>query len=228
MNVEHIEKSIANAELGISKLPQAILGLEGMSSPKVRNFLNNICDYHRVLNYLEVGVWRGSTFCAAIYNNKLNNAISIDNFSEFEKNRVPNTNIIKQEIPIRDNFIYNVVQSMLWSKTRPQNVNSYNEDCFNIDLNKLPIFDIYLYDGGHKEEDQYNAFKYFDSKFNKRFIAIVDDWNYKEAKDGTKRAFSELNYNIIQDWELPGDQSTLDKANENWWNGYYIALIEKP
>lgn len=230
MNTEHIQNAIDKANNLTSKLTPAILGMEGMSSPKVRHFLNNICDFERErerVNYLEIGVWRGSTFCSSIFNNNLNCAIAIDNFTEFEGCRIPNTNMIRQEIPIRDNFTYNVNQTLLWSNNKPNNTKFYDEDCFKIDLNKLLNFDIYLYDGGHKEEEQYNAFKYFNSKLNNTFIAIVDDWNYEAAQNGTKRAFDELGYKVIQEWIMPGDQSTLEKANKDWWNGYYIALINK-
>ena len=39
--VEHVKKSIANAAAGHSKLTQDVLQLQGMSSPKVRHFLNH-------------------------------------------------------------------------------------------------------------------------------------------------------------------------------------------
>jgi hypothetical protein len=107
INIEHIQTSINNAEKGISQLPPAILGMEGMSSNKVRHFLNNVCNFDReiVINYLEVGVWRGSTFCSAIFNNCLNYAVAIDNFTEFNEQRISNTHIIRGFLP------YNKFQS---------------------------------------------------------------------------------------------------------------------
>ena len=68
--IEHVKQSIQNAELGISQLNSKILNLEGMSSDKVRHFLNNICSLEHG-NYLEIGVWKGSTFISALYKNKL-------------------------------------------------------------------------------------------------------------------------------------------------------------
>ena len=44
-------------------------------------FLNNII--YDGCNYLEIGSWKGSTTSAALYNNKPNSSISIDNFSQF-------------------------------------------------------------------------------------------------------------------------------------------------
>src|SRR5579872_3190335 len=54
--INHVQKSIKNAERGISKLSKDVLGIDGLSSSKVRHFLNNICSIPGT-NYLEIGVW---------------------------------------------------------------------------------------------------------------------------------------------------------------------------
>ena len=59
-------KSINDAEDNTSNFTGH--GIEGFSSDRVRHFLNNLCSYEDT-KYLEVGVYKGSTFCAAIQNN---------------------------------------------------------------------------------------------------------------------------------------------------------------
>jgi len=66
--IEHVKKSIRNAYIGDSKLNNDILMLNGMSSSKVRHLLNNLCALPEA-SYLEIGVWQGSTFISALYQN---------------------------------------------------------------------------------------------------------------------------------------------------------------
>ena len=78
---EHIEKSLEFGEFEVSKLRQDIFDIKGLTSNKVRCFLNNVCGVEDC-NYLELGVHRGATFCSAIYANYVN-AVAIDNWSEY-------------------------------------------------------------------------------------------------------------------------------------------------
>ncbi len=63
-----VQTSIELAYQGSSSLTQQILNIDGMSSPKVRHFLNNLCSLPGT-SYLEIG-WKGSTWISALYGNK--------------------------------------------------------------------------------------------------------------------------------------------------------------
>jgi hypothetical protein len=65
-----------------SNLPNWILEMDGMSGKKYRHFVNNLISKIDNPRYLEVGCWKGSTSCSAIYNNNVI-AYCIDNWSEF-------------------------------------------------------------------------------------------------------------------------------------------------
>ena len=94
MTHNHLLKSIINAARGHSKLSNKALRLPGMSSKRNRHLLNNIVDMPDV-NYLEIGVHKGSTFISALYQNDINYAYAIDNWSEFgnvEKTFLKNCN----------------------------------------------------------------------------------------------------------------------------------------
>jgi hypothetical protein len=207
--INHVKTAISLAEKNSSKLSSKVLAIDGMSNAKIRHLLNNLVKFPKA-NYLEVGVWKGSTFISALYGNKktLNSAIAIDNWSEFGgpfKEFEENCNSFISDIPYQ----------------------FYSQNSFTIDLATIittPI-NVYLYDGHHSVESQEKAFTYYDKFFDDVFIAIVDDWNWKVARRGTFNAFSKLNYNVLYEISLP---SLSIKDSETWYNGYYVAVIRKP
>lgn len=206
---DHIKASLLNAQNGISKITQEVLDIPGMSSPKGRHLLNNLCSMPNV-NYLEIGTWKGSTLISALFNNKetMSHAIAIDNWSrcggpeaEFHENRLK------------------------FLSTYP--LQFYSEESFSLDVKakiQIPI-NIYFYDGDHSALSQERAFTYYDSAFADTFIAIVDDWNWEKVRMGTLNAFEKLQYQILFEIVLP---SRWNGDKETWWNGYYLALIRKP
>ena len=200
MNKEHIDRSIAKAELGESKLSSDVLGIFGWSSPKIKHFLNNICSLPDI-NYLEIGCWRGSTFISALFGNIVN-AVGIDNFSEFDGHEAFEGNCIDFSL---------------------QNYTFINKDCFTVDLLTLPKFDIYFYDGCHTEEAQEKALTYFDPVLKDRCIIIIDDWNWPFVQAGTLKALQKLNYKIEHKVEFTNGGN--DKTH--WWNGLLILLVDK-
>lgn len=203
--IDHVQNSIENAELGISNLNEDILAIHGMSSNKVRHFLNNLCSLADA-HYLEIGVWQGSTFVSALYGNNLSSAIAIDNWSEFSGPK----NI----------FLNNLAHFLSSSSYRFYEADSFNFDLANIS-NKI---NIYFYDGGHSKEQQKKAFTYYNSIFEDTFIAIVDDYNCDKVQLGTQEAFQELGYTILFEKVLP---AAYNGDTENWWNGLYVAVIAK-
>jgi len=55
--------------------------MEGMSSTKTRHFYNNLLQMTDA-RYLEIGTYKGSSVCSAMFNNRAK-VICIDNWSEF-------------------------------------------------------------------------------------------------------------------------------------------------
>lgn len=206
--VDFVKKSIDNAKNGISKLSPDILGIEGMSGSKGRHLLNNLCSLPGA-NYLEIGVWKGSTFISAVYANErsLASAIAIDNWSEFGGPQ--------------SEFLKNMQKFLL-----PEKAAFYNTDCFVIDKQNtfLKPVNIYFYDGNHTVESHKKAFTYFNDILDDLFIAVVDDWAWDLVKSGTKSAFEELHYQVLFEETLP---SYVASDKENWWNGLYVAVIRK-
>lgn len=206
--IQHVQQSIVMAENCTSKISTGVLNVQGMSSPKVRHFLNNLCSMSNT-HYLEVGSWLGSTWISALYENQnyLSSATAIDNWSEeFGSSHEK----FKQNC---DDFLKNVSYRMI------------SKDCFTIDLKifSQPI-NIYFYDGNHSFDSQESAFTYFDPILDDLFIAVVDDWNWSSVVEGTYSAFNKLNYEILYETALP---ATVNGDTQNWWNGLYVAVIRK-
>lgn len=203
--VDHVLWSIDQAEKGISKITAEVLDVPGMTSPRVKHFLNNVCTFPQG-TYFEIGVWKGATFTAALCANQdfLKQAVAMDNWSEFGGPAVDFANNCQLIKDVAFTF--------------------YNHDCFT--FNKAGLFqspiDIYFYDGEHSAWAQEQAFTYYNDQFADTFIAIVDDWNHPPTKWGTRHAFEKLGYTILFERELPGNHDTT-----LWWNGLYVAVIRK-
>jgi hypothetical protein len=161
---------------------------------------------------LEIGTWKGSSVCSAMYGNSAN-VICIDNWAEF--------NGPKEE------FLYN------FKKYKGQNNAAFIEqDCFTVDVSKLPKFNIYLYDGDHKEICHYKALTHYIDCMDEKFIYVVDDWNWKCVRDGTLNAIRHLNLNVVFSFE---NKTTFDDTHPMhgsplqrlWHNGIGVFVLEK-
>ncbi len=204
----HVKQSLVKAHNEISKVTPEVLDIPGMSSPKGRHLLNNLCSLPQA-SYLEIGSWKGSTLISALWGNKktLLYAIAIDNWSrcggperEFHENRVK----FLSGYPLQ----------------------FYSEDCFSLEVKdkiNVPI-NLYFYDGEHSAQSQKQAFTYYDSVLTDTFITLVDDWNWEDVRRGTYEGFEELKYKILFEIVLP---SRWNGDKESWWDGYYLAVIKK-
>jgi len=201
----YINKSIELAEAG---LPADIPIVEGLSSNKIRRLLNWLCSADDI-NYLEIGVHRGSTFIPALWDNDaVGTCIDIWDSHWALKDA--------QRVDLETNLEE-------WLPGRP--VNIIEHDMFTVDLTLIPPnVNVFFFDGPHDRDAQYQAFAYYDPVFADRFVALVDDWNNIESKEETRRAFKDLGYKVRAEWELPG---TPCRDEARWWNGLYVAMVEK-
>lgn len=207
--IAHVKWSIEQGWLESSKLQQDILDIQGMSSRKVRHFLNNLCSFPKS-SYLEIGCWKGSTLLSALYGNNLD-AIGVDDWSQ-----------LFYGDPNQKKEFYQNASSYLLNG----NLIFLESDCFKLDCSQVfrrPV-NIYFYDGNHSFESQRKAFVYFNSVLDNLFVAVVDDWNWGNVQGGTKAAFQELGYHVLFEAELP---ARYNQDTEFWWNGLYVAVIRK-
>ena len=223
----HVDMSIQRACADDSNLPKQLAyesvveahlntseKLIGFSGYQFRHMMNNICSLPAA-NYLEVGTYRGSTLVSAVKGNEgtLSSVHAIDNFSEFSVDTNP-----------KHDFEHNIERFLPDS-----NIQFYEEDCFKFDVTRLPKIDIFFYDGEHSEESQRNAFVHFYPAFADTFIAVIDDWEQEAVRLGTRRAWEELDFDIISSRAIiPGSRpNPFETPSLQWWNGTHISVLRK-
>ena len=197
-----INNAFENAEINVSKIISDIINIDGMSGIKTRHFYNNLLNFEDA-RYLEIGTWKGSSVCSAMYKNNAK-VVCIDNWSEF--------NGPKQIF--LDNF----------NKYKGNNDAQFIEnDSFKVDVSLLPKFNIYLYDGDHSDACHYNALIHFYNCLDDTFIFIVDDWNWENVRKQTYKSIDNLKLKILFQKEIIIPHVT----KETWWNGIFVAILQK-
>jgi hypothetical protein len=210
--VNHIYQAFERANKNESKIHEDILKLEGMSGSKTRHLYNNLVNFEGA-RYLEIGCWKGSTLASAMYKNSAE-IVCIDNFSEFD-----------------DGTVKNILLNTIERYKGDNKVTFLDEDSFKVDVKKLPKFNIYMYDGDHKYDSHYRALLHYYDCLDDVFIFIVDDWNWSDVREGTRRSIEKLNLKVLYEKEmrLTWDNSVTPQPqlSQNWWNGIYVAVLKK-
>lgn len=208
--ISHIESCYQKVEQGITKLPQQAFDMEGMTGRKTRMFYNLVSEVQEPINYLEIGVWKGSSTAASLYGNSNVTAFLCDNWSEF--------------MGSYKDFCDAAGFAINWEKTE-----ILEGDFKLLDFSSLPPIHVYLYDGPHGLKDHKHAITLLKSSFATFSILLVDDWNWEDVRNGTNLAFEkspELKIHYKKEifsplfTEKPGD-------DEGYWNGMGIFVIEK-
>ena len=202
--------AIEKAKTGISNLPPEVLAMPGMSSHKVRHFLNNLA----AQRYMEVGVWQGSTFVSACYGWQLDEATAIDDFSQFPLAAGNDGSDVQAA------FRANVARFL-----PTQDITLRAKPVFSVPQDTLPAnVDVYFYDGGHTDEEQYQAITWAWPLLAQEAIIVVDDANFDGVIPATRRGFAAVGARVLWEWLLP---ARFNGDQENWWNGLYIAVVRK-
>jgi hypothetical protein len=194
------------------KLNDFVMGIEGMSGRKFRYFLNNLLGKVSNPRYLEVGSWAGSTFCSAIFGNTLR-AVAIDNWSQFGG-------------PV-NHFFANLAHCC----TVATRTSVIFEDFRKVDFGALGKFNVYLFDGPHAYQDQYDGLIRAWDGLTEEFVFIVDDWNWDGVRAGTMDAIRDLGLEIQTKIEVRTTQDNSHPAvagkQSDWHNGYFISVLRK-
>ena len=202
--------------------PDAYFNIPGLSSARVRHFLNNLCSQEGAV-YLEVGVYAGSTFCAAIQNNDMVAAYANDNWSQ------PNLQPARKdiELPIHDvtvdtfvdNLQHNVATDSLDFDIQVLKGDSsqLGKKDFKHDVN------IIFYDGDNTEHKMVEFFNQMLIFTDKVFTLVIDDANVEQNVAITKGWVEKQQLRVLYERELLNDQ----EDDKMWWNGLYVLVIAK-
>ena len=207
-----VREALTRAMMACTKLSADVVAMGGMSGKKYRYFINNLIESLDDPRYLEVGVWEGSTFCAAIFGNRVT-ATAIDDWSQFGG---PSTK-----------FFANLSRY----KGPDAKVSFLEMDFKKVDYASLGQHDVYLFDGPHAEDDQFSGLTISQPALASEYVVIVDDWNWSQVRNGTFRAIQDLKLTVDFAAEICTtlDNSTpkVGHGNSDWHNGYFIAAVRK-
>jgi hypothetical protein len=210
--VKHAQNSIAAASALHSKVNADVLAVPGMSSPKVRHLLNNLCDFDGC-NYLEIGSWKGSTVIAAAFRNR-GRFTAIESFAKWRTRG-------------GDAKVALLANQKRFRRTAP--FDFHESDCWAFDVGLLPPgVNVYFYDGDHRPEATARAFTHFDAALADTFILVMDDWNRPHIRTATRGAIAGA-YKTLYQRELftPGHKNDSHENPTSWWNGIYVAVLRK-
>jgi hypothetical protein len=194
------------------RVDRNLLELSGMSGRKYRAFINKLISSLERPRYLEVGVWAGSTLCAAIHGNNVT-AMAIDNWSQFDGPA--------------DMFFRNLGRF----RGPGSQVSFLERDFRRVDYGAIGTFNIFLFDGPHEEKDQYHGVVLAQPALDDDHVLIVDDWNGAPVRVGTERAIRDLgltvNYSIELRTTLDDSYPSVAAQRSDWHNGYFFASVTK-
>jgi len=198
---DHVKNALHNADNMVTKISPDILRLNGMSGYKTRAFYNNLASAWGV-RYLEVGSWKGSSACSAMFGNSMD-ITTIDNWSQFNG---PQTEFQNNVDTFRGN----------------NRVTTLNKDSFEVSMDELPYkYNVYLYDGDHTNEAHEKALTHFIDAMDDTFIFVVDDWMFKGVREGTYEAIKKLNLKVDYYEErrpmLHSEDDNGPGGSRRWW-----------
>ena len=202
------------AALGLQpELPAHLLGLPGMSGRKYRRFINRLIDLTPHAAYLEVGSWAGSTACSAMAGNRVR-VVCIDDWSAFGG-------------PYEE-FLDNVARY----KTEEIDLEVLKTDYRAVDYERFAgQFNVYLYDGPHSFQDQYDGLRIAMPALAHAWVQIVDDWNWPKVREGTWAALKDSHVEVLYSIEIrttqTGAHADVGFQGSDWHNGYLLAACRK-
>jgi hypothetical protein len=215
-NIKYVSLIKDSLDNQTSKLPNWILEMDGMSGVKYRHFINNLINSLKDPRYLEIGCWKGSTLCSAIFGNKVK-SYCIDNWSQFDGPK--------------DIFYKNIQKCT--DECADIKIIFKEADFRKINYTEIEKYNVYFFDGPHEEQDQYDALMLVQPALDDEFIFICDDWNWEKVKNGILNAIKKLNLDVLfsidikttDDGSHPPENNA--RQNSNWHNGYYISVLRK-
>ena len=188
--------------------------IAGLTSNKIKHFLNNLCSYNNSI-YLELGVYTGATFYAATENNPIR-AMAVDNWSNadikpmreeifFPTIKDPRKDFLSKFINPRWSFVEKDIRSLT-----PK------------DICDKP--NIIFYDAGHEYWEQYENLDAVINLFADKFILILDEANFNGVVTSIEEIIKKHNLKLIWQRKI---LTSIPEDEKDWWNGLQILVLEK-
>jgi len=205
--INALNAAVTKGESEETKIPPEIIAMFTWAGLKTKRFLNALLEMDDA-RYLEISPWEGSSIFSTLAGNKAN---------------------VTMMYPSNGNEAS--ISDYLPTYKGNNNVNLIVNDYFSYDVKTLPKFNIFMYDADWSEDAQYQALKQYYDNMDNTFIYIADDWNWHSVQKGTIRAIQDLNLTILEEFEClltpDGSHTGMELAKSDWWNGIYVAVLQK-
>lgn len=191
-----------------------LVDIEGMSSPRVCNFLNQLVSrMDPEESYLEIGTWKGLTLISAAYRNFGRTCIGCDKFRFFGRY----TGLgIKAKWALRENIdrFRGKTAEIIFHQTSSRSLLAGKQL-------SSPV-GVYFYDGDHSYSGTRHGVRAAVPFLSERSILLVDDWNDPAIQKATHDGIEDAHFHVHWSRELEGDHSV-----QGWWNGLAAFYLEK-
>jgi hypothetical protein len=182
---EFVTAVLELSDVGQSKISEREVELYGITSPRLKALINNICSKEDT-NYLELGVYKGSTIISAAYGNLTAKLVGVENYSYDE--REPKR--IAPEGTIWENMKSQLLANIERYKdpgvpVNTDNINIIQSNFQDVDWKGQPKFDVCFFDIVPANRETYQAF--FDTTLqalSSQAVIIFSNYsNVKNAKE---------------------------------------------
>jgi hypothetical protein len=208
-----VRTAFEDALAGRGTMDERVYAVGGFCGRKHRLFLNNLVRAVERPRYLEIGIFQGATFCAAISGNQVY-AAAIDNWSEYGG---------------RANDFYTNLAAF---KGTDAAVAILEQDFRTVNYAAFERFNIGFYDASHAELDQYDGARILLDAMAPQAVMMIDDWNWPRVRRGTLNAVRDAGRQIDFAIELrtsfDDDEGGLPPHNtgaSDWHNGMFVAVV---
>ena len=215
--VDRVIKSIAAATEGKSKFNPEGYDVLGLSSNKIRHFLNNLCS-ERGTVYVDAGCYMGSTLFAALMGNESVKAYAIDDYQSGI--------VYPKQRNMHDRFhVENPVDEMVKNAEKWMNI-----DCsvgfsvrpvIEVQFNKEERPNVIFYDADNEDSMSVNL-DHLHEQADNSYILVVDDANFNGVVEKTQKFLEDKN--VVFERLI---RTEISEDENDWWNGVMIAVIEK-
>jgi hypothetical protein len=210
-----VQKSFQIALQNQREIDSGVYEVGGFCGRKFRLFLNTLIATIDDARYLEIGIYQGATFCAAISGNAVR-AVGIDDWCWDKGQRLGSL------------FFANLSKHHSFA-TR---VSILEQDFRSVDFSSIGSFNVMFYDGSHSEQDQYDGVCAPLKALDNEAVVIVDDWNLEEVRRGTMRAINDsqlrISYALEVRTSFDNTVPAFSGGHSDWHNGTYVAVVDKP
>ena len=182
---EFVTAVLELSDVGQSKISERERELYGISSPRLKALINNICSKEGT-NYLELGVFKGSTIISAAYGNLSTKLVGVENYKydQNEPKRIAPEGTIWENMKTQLNSNIKRYEE-LGVPVNTNNITIIESDFQDVDWKSYPKFDVCFFDVVPADKETYKAFfeKTLSALSSEAVIIFSNYSNVKNAKE---------------------------------------------